>query len=239
MYIDPWGLKISAANDGLRRNTTHNAEEVLKQIIKITGDSGYYLDGYNIAYKEGDSVDGGTEVGRALVRALMESDATICISLNAKGTDPHSSGYAGRRINMGSRIDSDELTATLVHELTHAYTDTYGLDDMIIYNFANPDDPNKIDIERYVTKKYQEATAITVEEEFRAGMNYVARSMITSGNIGMDGYGQFPYLLTNTSGYTHKIDGIGEIQLYNRVTASTLKVNGSGIVEFLTTVYGY
>ena len=241
MFVDPWGLKITLANF----SSVEQKETTLREIRKLTGDVGYYFneEGY-LANDYNCEIKGGSETGRALVRALME-EPNKCISIQfstSNSSDPHGGDYNNLRILMSTMKESDELTATFSHELAHAYTDIYGYDESIVYKFKDPNDPDREDIEKFILSKYKEATAITIEEAVRAELGFESRSTQTNAMIGVNGYGQFPYqLTTNPQEVFNGYDGVlNRIQpLYERVIAYTFINAGTMIRDYMVDIFGY
>ena len=244
-YVDPWGLKVSSINNIIVERTDSNGNKYkvdtrdvfLEQIIKMTGDSGYYLDGNKLMHKEGCDISGGSEIARAMVSYLVNSDIELKVKFSNKGELSASafnySGGANIRINGFN--DSDELTTTFVHELTHAYTCLTGIDNKIIANYKTDNEMLNANLGIYIKRQHQEATAITVEEQFRSDMGYAPRSSVTDKLIGVNNYAQFPMQLTSNpkSILPAGTYGYSNVHVSDYVLATTLYTYSEGIVDYI------
>ncbi len=232
MFVDLLGMKMQPRNAKI-------ADFLVNQIIKATGDSGYSYDENSgfIVYEEGHQIEGGSEVARNLINYFVTNDDNY-VRVNFKSkiiggievNDALSGGYTNGDINIGSVVDDDNVTSTFIHELTHAYTKQSGLDDSILYSFTDPNDSLKNDIIEYVQRQYKEATAITVEEQFRQEMGYDARNTVTNHIIGTNNYAQFPHILTSDPNQTLWGE---DVNLSDRVFATTLISHSTLIVEHI------
>lgn len=77
------------------------------------------------------------------------------------------------------------MQSAIIHEASHAYTNIMGYDGKLMAassaNFS-------------VVRGYREATAITIEEQFRKEMGYQPRDVEKEGGIGINGYGFWPWM---------------------------------------------
>jgi len=165
------------------------------------------------------AISGGSKVARALIKALMNSKVLITIKFNNDlnfKSDP--GDYSMHNITLYSKTDSELLSSTFVHELTHALTDVNGFDAAITDVFFNDKDKQAI------KRKYQEATAITVEQQFRKDMGYEERDTQKYGGIGVNGYAQFTNEYTNAA--EKDLEGVDTMN-FNR---------GQGIVAYLISI---
>ena len=203
-FVDPLGLLISVKDDGYN--------DFLGIIREIYGDpeldfiyskKGSY---YTISDVDCSNYSNGSSVGKALVEYVVKKTTLYTLSIyydtdiSKKGT----SGYIGNKsINLnafGVSYDDyplSERASVLVHELTHAYTDSKGYDKKLLRYLKGNDNDDK----NTLLSGYQEATAITVENKFREEMGYNSRN---TPEFMIDGkYGFWPHLL-NTYPVTEK-----------------------------------
>ncbi len=240
MFTDPWGLSIYA-NHNVSYNRVNKfgiAEEVnatdllLEQVIKATGDTGYYFDGDYLHHKDGAEIVGGSEIARKIINNLLNLTMQIEVQFKDNG-NIYRSGKSANKIHINSITNNDEMTAVFMHELAHCYTAFNGIDDKIAIHFYNENDPYKADIVQYIKKQKQEAVAMTIEEQFRNDMGYFGRSHYTDRLIGTNNYGQFPYELTTSPEQIMITNSGKKIFLKDHVIAATLYSYGRGIVDYV------
>ena len=178
-FVDPLGLAAKMTKSDYENNFLPQAREI------------YGNEELTFNYRENDNLvildewvdvdyDGGSETGRALLKAVITDKKTVQIKYNRIGNRINS-GYksdGGSLLTMNDWEASEdsyskaERNATLVHELAHAYTDFKGLDKIVEQNTNIT-----------ISKGYSEATAITVEQQFRKEMGYADRNTQGVGMI--------------------------------------------------------
>ena len=84
-----------------------------------------------------------------------------------------------------------------------------------------------------------EATAITVEQEFRKEMGYLNRESVVNPAtqmIGVNNYGQFPYALTHNPQQVGNING-SNVRVASIVRCAIIHSYGPGIIHYLKINY--
>ena len=241
MFVDPSGLRLFAKGD------ENDAQELLTYVRGITGDSQYDLDGNTIIYKGEFSSDNeyqeGSEIGRALIRALHETNLNIGVSFVDRENESqnNSSGDAGRitfnRKEGYEQAPTKDMLAEFVHEATHAFVKTFRLDDKLVVNFKEGlNDFDKRAYDSFINKKYNEATALLIEEKFRKEVGASARS--DGFKIGANSYGIFPHDFNNTV-ITGDFTKPSDPALRGNVNAFILKSFGPDLDKYILSHYGY
>ena len=241
-FVDPSGLRLFAKGD------ENDAQELLTYVRGITGDSQYDLDGNTIIYKGEFSSDNeyqeGSEIGRALIRALHETNLNIGVSFVDRENESqnNSSGDAGRitfnRKEGYEQAPTKDMLAEFVHEATHAFVKTFRLDDKLVVNFKEGlSDHDKNAYQAYVDKKYNEATALLVENRFR---NEIGAGQRADGKqIGANQFGTFPHdfnrAIIPEEGFSRPSDP----SLKGNVNAFILKSFGPNLDQYILSNYGY
>lgn len=245
-FVDPSGLKLKINNDDIYTLIDDDGHEyqksgkdmIIDEIKIITGDSGYYYDSENyICHIEGNEINGGSEVARKIIDYLINLPFFVNISIKDTN-DLTQSGYiagGGGSIHINSIYSSDERRATIVHELTHAYTAWTGVDNRIIMNFKTNNKELNNNLSNYIKRQHQEATAITVEEYFRKEMGYLPRKNVTDRLIGVNNYAQFPMRLTSDPNSVLPVNkyNIPNVHIKDYVIATTLYTYSEGIVDYI------
>lgn len=193
--MDPSGLKIEISESNKRKREAY-LKFLRNQIIKMTGYSGYEIEGNNIVWKEDGEINGGSALARAVMKEIVTNDKTIYIMVLVDTNSTWlKSNYNNGTLTLGEIADTEDTTTTLFHEFLHAFTEMTGIDDRLIINIESgvgTEDAGAIDMA--VRRKLKEATAIIMEEYVRIKMGYKPKDK-SIGYIGVNDLGQFPFQL--------------------------------------------
>ena len=224
--VDPSGLAIQIDEEGV------------EYIHLLTGDTGYQIDengGLYYDQSKSEIIGQGSETATNIINGLMEMDPLLLINTNAympdlaDGVDVGGL-YKTAEIRLDPRTDDkSEIASNLIHEMVHAFSDFYKLEDSILMSFdPSVSDAEKIQLRQFIEKKYNEAIAITVEMSVRSELGWKKRNP-KLGMIGVNDYGQFPWLLTNNP---LQLDDHGN-PIYGKVKAATVFSISTGIVHYI------
>lgn len=246
-HFDPSGKYLEGSN-------MKDAQMLLECVKKMTGDSGFILEGKRIIRDPNASgeINGGSEIARLIIKELIEDKKhfnSVSFERQKAGDENYvpggsTSDYTGRiSINLNS-ADEGESLSYLMHEMTHAFTKNKKIEDMVAIGFNEDNDEQTNSwLKEYIKRQYGEAMAITIEEQFRLEMNFNSRSNVTSHGLGVNDYGQFPFELTNTPGQVMpaNFQGLGnpEISVYGKVQASALATYTTALPQTIKDNYTY
>lgn len=204
-FVDPSGLALEIYWEDL---------EMFTELAKIIFDDNEFEfsfnedmlnDGKYVIDEWKDSYDnyGGSEIGKALLKTLIEvkgsgsvGDNTIKIDFENSGNLIESSydgGYVSIYLGEEMAYSTEEILTVLIHELGHAYVNIYDYESKLSYSIIS----SNSNYNSLIREKYSEAAAITIEEQFRKEMGFEPRDT-SVGTIGTDlnSYGAWPINLT-------------------------------------------
>jgi RHS repeat-associated protein len=197
-YVDPSGLTLKLNKNDFDEFTKQARDIYGNQDLEFSYEkkgSFYYISEW------GDwEYEGGSEVGRALLQAVITDKMVIDFSYNYDiDSSRETSGYNSYSLTLhmnawgDENYSREERNSSLIHELGHVYTSTITGYDRLLSN-ATSASPLSFEL----LNGYQEATAITLEERFREEMGYAGRGTQTTLMINGT-YGFWPHLLKTYS----------------------------------------
>ena len=232
MMVDPWGLK------GMLTRPRDDGEMVAEQIRCITGDSGYSFDDKSreIVWKDNGEIDGGSEVMRKIIHSLITNENIVMQILVDKEGNPEDSSFSNGVLWIKGAKYKELLTGVLIHEFNHAYSYYNQLKSHILYNFTDKSDIiGNSERRAYIEKQYEEALAITIEQQARKDLGLPPRETVVdpaTNMIGVNNYGQFPYTITHTPEQNMVWNG-NTSPLYGTVQAAIIRCYAQDIVSYI------
>ncbi len=235
MLVDPSGMIA-------RFRTSHDKEKGMALIQSATGYDGYYIDEIDNMYviKDGNvtTTGEGSSITRALLNAIIESDEIVDIvfepiKLNHSYAD-NNDGDKHHTICIGNYDNKESEQTGLTHELAHAYSGVNNLSENIQMELTGSYKNLVDDAAERIIRKYQEAIAITVENDSRQELGYQLRSDVGFNENNQEGYGVFPHDLTNNI-FTDPIKR--NIRPGDVIKANIPYQYGEGIVNYILQNY--
>lgn len=195
-FVDPSGLAVTVDKDDFDSYFKGDIQSIFGnenlQFEMIDNKNKYTITGVS-----GEVGENGSKVGSALLSVILGSDKVFELKVSNIPGSNYQDGTLVNYVN-GVKWESGIVTlstsalndvslrqSNLIHEMTHAYTNLMGYNQSLQQSLSGGDVVGVVDA-------YKEATAVTVEEQFRAEMGYASRSAVTNLGIGVNDYGTWP-----------------------------------------------